>query len=111
MFALDISSNKLSAYKQASALSSILPTLGMLQLLIRALGLLICVDYMDLLSNYYIGKTVDWSLPTINMLVCATYSSLYPRCLQACHESELVLLMFTCEMLHLFFDSGKRGGH
>ena len=33
------------------ALSSVLATLGTLQL--RALGLLICIDFMDSLSNYY----------------------------------------------------------
>ena len=74
----------------------------MLQL--RALSLLICIDLMDVLSNYSSGRTVWMSPPppTTNLLVSATHSSQVPTYSQACHESELVLLMVACKMLHLF---------
>ena len=45
----------LSHIGRPRALSSVLVTLGTLQL--RPLGLLICIDFIDSLSNYYLELT------------------------------------------------------
>ena len=81
------------------ACSSILATCGML-LIIKALGLLICVHYMDALYNYYIGRIVWMGLyqpPTCWCLLLTLHSC------PCVYRPVMKVSLFACEMLHHFW--------